>query len=132
MSSFSVSSSSASRIRPVPVTIAVVLSVLVILSNFASPALPSGSGDNKVPTFVIVVGVVLALIGIVAVVGLWQLRKWGVILTVVVSAVNLLLSAPGILAGPNAWIKVFSAVFVLVSAAIIVLVLLPDSRRTYA
>lgn len=131
MSSLSVPSSSASRIRPVPVTVAVVLSALVILTNFASPALPSGSGDNKVPTFVIVVGVVLALIGIVAAIALWQLRKWGMILTVVVSAVNLLLSAPGIVAGPYAWIKVLSAVFVLASAAIIVLVLLPDSRRAY-
>src|SRR5438309_1835640 len=98
------------RVRPVTVTIAVVLSVLVIIVNFATPALPSGSGDDKVPTSVIVVGIVLALLGIPAAVGLWMLRKWGFIATIVVTAVNLILAAPGIAFGPGAWIKIFSAV----------------------
>jgi uncharacterized membrane protein (DUF2068 family) len=129
MSSISVP---AVRSRPMAVTVAIVLSVLVIVANFATPALPSGSGDYTVPTFVIVVGVILAVIGIGAVIGLWMLRKWGMILTVVVSAINLLLAAPGIVAGPSTWIKIFSAVFVLASALIIVLVALPESRRAYS
>lgn len=122
---------SAPSVRPMPVTLAVVLSVLVIIANFVSPALPQGSGDDKVPTSVIVVGVVLGVLGIAAAFGLWRLHKWGYIATVVVSAVNLLLAVPGIFAGPYAWIKALAAVFVLACALIIVLVTRPDARRAY-
>ena len=117
--------------RPQSVTLAVAFSVLVIIANFATPLLPSGSGDDKVPTFVVVIGIMLAVLGIPAVIGLWQLRKWGFIATIVVSAINLLLSAPGIAGAPNAATKAISGVFTLVSAAIIVLAARPDARRAY-
>jgi hypothetical protein len=84
-----------------------------------------------VPTFVIILGVILGIVGIAAAVGLWQMRKWGMILTVVVSALNLLSAAPGIAFGPNVGIKILAAVGTLVPALIIVLVLLPESRRAY-
>jgi uncharacterized membrane protein (DUF2068 family) len=114
-----------------PVTIAVILSVLVIIGNFASPILPNGSGEDTVPTSVIVIGFVLAMIGIVAAIGLWLLRKWGMILTIVVMAINLLLAVPGIPFGPGMAVRVLSALFALVCAATIVLVLRPESRRAY-
>ncbi len=117
--------------RPQPVTIAVVLSVLIILANFAGPAFPQGSGDDKVPTFVIVLGVILGVVGIVAAVGLWLLRKWGMILTIVVAAVNLLSSAPGLPFAPNAVLRVLATLTVLVCAAIIVLVTRPEARHAY-
>jgi hypothetical protein len=122
---------SAARTRPAAITAAVVLSALVIIGNVASLALPSGSGDNQVPTFIIILGVILGIVGIPAAVGLWQLRKWGMILTVVVSALNLLSTAPGIAFGPNAGIRLFAGIGTLLPALIIVLVLLPDARRTY-
>ena len=125
-------SASASRVRPTPVTVAVALSLLIVVGNLISPALPSGSGDDKVPTFVVVLGVILGVIGILAAVGLWTLRRWGSILTVVISAINLLSAAPGVAFGPYAWIKVLAALTVLVSALIIVLTLLPDARRAYS
>lgn len=128
MASLSVPSA---RVRPVAVTVAVILSALLILGNLVAPALPSGSGDDKVPAFIIVLGVVLGVIGIAAAIGLWMLRKWGMILTVVITALNLLSSAPGVAAGPNTGIKILAGVSVLISAAIIVLVLLPESRRAY-
>jgi uncharacterized membrane protein (UPF0136 family) len=121
----------ASRSRPVAVTAAVVLSALIVLANLAGPLLPAGSGDDKVPTFVIILGVVLGVIGIVAAVALWQLRRWGMILTVIISIVNLLSSAPGIVAGPNTGIKILAGAGVLVSAAVIVLALMPEARRAY-
>jgi hypothetical protein len=122
---------SAARIRPVAITAAVVLSVLIIIGNAIGPALPSGSGDDQVPTFVIILGVVLGIVGIAAAVGLWQLRKWGMILTVVVSALNLLSAAPGIAFGPNTGIKILAGIGTVVPALIIVLVVLPESRRAY-
>jgi uncharacterized membrane protein (DUF2068 family) len=114
-----------------PVTVAVVLSVLVIVLNFISPLLPQGTGDQQVPASVIVVGIVLGVLGVPAALGLWLLRRWGYIATLVVTAINLLLALPGIFAGPAAWIKALSAVFVLVCAAIIVLVTRPEARGAY-
>ncbi len=121
----------ASRSRPVAITVAVVLSALMVIANFASPVLPSGSGDDKVPTSVIVIGFVLGVLGIGVAVGLWMLRKWGYIATIVVSAVNLLLAAPGIAFGPGAGVRVLCVLVVLVCAAIIVLVTRPEARRAY-
>jgi hypothetical protein len=122
---------SATRTRPTAVTAAVILSVLIIIGNAIGPALPSGSGDDQVPIFIIVLGVVLGIVGIAAAVGLWLLRKWGMILTVVVSVLNLLSAAPGIAFGPSVGIKILAAVGTVVPALIIVLVLLPESRRAY-
>jgi hypothetical protein len=122
---------SAARTRPAAVTAAVVLSVIVIIGNVISPALPSGSGDEQVPTFVIVLGVVLGIVGIAAAIGLWQMRKWGMILTVVLMVLNLLSAAPGVAFGPGVGIKIFAAIGVIIPAVVIVLVLLPESRRAY-
>ena len=121
----------ASRSRPIAVTLAVALSVLLVLGNLAGPLLPSGSGDSAVPAFIIILGVILGVIGVAAAVALWQLRRWGMILTIIISVVNLLSAAPGVLAGPNTGIKILAGVSVLVSAAVIVLALLPEARRAY-
>lgn len=131
MSAITSPTPSASRPRPAPVVLAVALSALIIVGNLVSPALPLGEGDNKVPAFVIILGAVLGLLGIVAAIGLWLLRRWGMILTLAVTVVNLLSTVPGVAFGPAAWIKVLAAVSVLVCIAIIVLVLLPEARRAY-
>jgi hypothetical protein len=121
---------SAPLARPMPVTIAVILSVLNVIGNFAGFALPTDGAD--VPAIVVVSSIVLGVAGIPAAIGLWLLRKWGFILTLIVTVLNLLSAIPGIPAGPTAAIKVFSAVFALISIAIIVLVLRPEARRAYA
>jgi uncharacterized membrane protein (UPF0136 family) len=117
--------------RPMPVAIAVVLSAFLVLGNLLGPVLPQGSGDDTVPAFIIVSGVVLGLVGIAAAVGLWQLRRWGMILTIVVSAVNLLSAAPGIAFAPNAAFGALATLTVLASIAVIVLALRPEARRAY-
>ena len=53
-------------------------------------------------------------------------------LAVVVSTLNLLSAAPGILFAPDAALRVAATVGVLVSALIIVLVVVPASRRAFA
>ena len=124
-------SAPAPAVRPLPVTLAVALSMLLILGNLASPALPQGSGDERVPMAVIVLGVALGPVGIAAAVGLSLLRRWGMLLTLVVTALNLLASAPGVAFGPAPWIQVLAAVAVVACLAIIALVLLPEARRAY-
>jgi hypothetical protein len=116
-------------IRPVAVTVAVALSVLMIIGNLASPAFPAGSGDERIPQAAIVISVILGIVGIPAAIGLWLLRRWGMIATIVVAALNLLVSLPGIAGAPTTWLQVLSGVGVLVSLAVLVLVLLPESRR---
>ena len=116
------------RSRPTSVTVAAVLLGILSLLNLLGPLLPS----EGVPAVVVYGGIVLGVVGLVAAGGLWVLKRWGVWLAVVVGALNLLSAAPGIPFGPNAALQVAAAVTVLVSALIIVLVVLPGSRRAFA
>ena len=115
--------------RPMPITVAAILMVLVSLVGLPGPLLP---GSEEVPAVVIYGGIVLGIVGLVAAVGLWLLRKWGLWLTVVVSVLNLLSAAPGIVFAPSVAVLVFAAVGVVVPALIIVLVVIPSSRRALA
>jgi hypothetical protein len=115
--------------RPQSVTIAVILSAILVIANFAGFALPTGG--ESVPVIVVVSSIVLGIAGIPAAIGLWMLRKWGYILTLVVTALNVLSGLPGIPAGPTTAIKVFSAIATLVAIAILILVTRPDARQAY-
>jgi hypothetical protein len=113
------------RTRPQTVTIAAVVLAVFSLANLISPLLPS----EGVPEFVIYLGVALGIAGLVAAAGLWTLRSWSIWLAIVVSALNLLSAAPGIAFAPNAALQVAATITVIGSAIIIVLVVLPGSRR---
>ncbi len=117
----------ASSARPLPVTLAVVLSALAILGNAVAFAIESGT----VPQFVLISDIVVGVVGIAAVIGLWLRYRWGVILTVLVAARNLIFAVPNTIGGATVAIQLFWAVFALVGAVILVLVLLPDARRSY-
>ncbi len=111
--------------RPLPVTVAAVLMALSSLVGLPGPLLP---GSEGVPAVVLYGGIVLGIIGLVATVGLWMLKKWGFWLTIVVSVLNILSAAPGVAFAPGA-VKIFALIGVLVPALIIVLVVLPSSRQ---
>jgi hypothetical protein len=115
------------RSRPQTATVAAVVLAVFSLANFISPLLPS----DGVPEFVIYLGVVLGIAGLAAA-GLWRLRKWSLWLTVIVSVVNLLSAAPGLAFAPNAALRVAATITVVGSGIIIVLVVLPASRRALA
>jgi uncharacterized membrane protein (DUF2068 family) len=116
------------RSRPPAVTVAAVLLGILSLLNLAGPLFPS----EGVPAVVVYGGLVLGAVGLLAAAGLWLLKRWGVWLAVVVSALNLLSAAPGIAFAPNAALWVAATATVLLSALIIVLVLVPASRRAFA
>ncbi len=111
--------------RPAPVTAAILLA-LSSLAGLPGPLLP---GSEAVPAVVLYGGIVLGVAGLVAVVGLWTLKRWGLWLAVVVSALNLLSAAPGVAFAPGGGGKAFALAGVVVSAITIVLVVLPASRR---
>lgn len=114
--------------RPTPVAIATVLTLIVAAGNFVF-LLPGLSDD--VPTAALVVGLVLGIVALPAAFGLWRCQRWGMIATIVVSAINLLFSVPGILFGPSALAIIGAVIGVVLSAAAIVLVLMREARASY-
>ena len=118
------------RSRPLPVTVAAFLMALSSLLSLPGPLLP---GSEGVPEVVLYSGIVLGIVGLVAAVGLWMLKKWSLWLTIVVSVLNILSAAPGVAFAPNAPLQVAATVTVVVFALIIVLVVgVPSSRRALA
>ena len=113
--------------RPQPVTIGLVLLVLLSLLNFISPFLPTGY-----PTIVLFLGGALGVVGLLAAAGLWMLRRWALLLTIVISVLNLVLSVPGIVAEPQAGGKLLAGVTTIGFTLIIVLVMRTNSRRAFA
>lgn len=117
------------RSRPLPVAVAAVVLGLLSLQNLVGPLFP---GTEGIPAGIIYSAVVLGVVGLAAAAGLWMLKRWGVWLAIVVCVINLLSAAPGIPFAPNAALRVAATVTVVVSALIIVLVVLPTSRRAFA
>lgn len=118
--------------RPQTVTVAAILQVVLNLLNFPGPWWYLFPGAEEAPSFVIYSGIVLAIVGIVAIVGLWMLRTWGFWLTVVVCVLNILLGLPGVVFAPGGALEAAIAVQVIGFVLVIVLVALPTSRRAFA
>ena len=115
--------------RPTSLLIALGLLALLSLGNLVFLFVP---GTNNIPPAIVYSSVVAGVIGLVAAFGLWKARRWGMILTLIVSAFNILSAAPGLLVAPNPGLRVTAGVYVVMSVLIIVLVLLPSARQAYA
>ncbi len=118
--------------RPLALSVAAILLVLLSLFNFPWPYELLFPGAEGPPAFLLYSGYVVGVVGLVAAVGLWMLKPWSYWTTIVVCALNFLLGAPGVLFAPGAALKALIAVLVVVAILIIVLVVLPDSRRALA
>ena len=121
------------RTRPLPVTVAAILMVIFSLMNFPGPwwYLVPGAVEET-PMFVIYSGIVLGIVGIVAAVGLWMMKRWGLWLTIVVCVINILFNALGLVMAPGAALKAAIALQTIGFILTVVLVVLPDSRRALA
>src|SRR5215204_1654485 len=120
------------RSRPPTVTVAAILLLLLSLFGFPWPWLVLFPGAGEPPAFIYYSGIVVGIVGLLVAFGLWRLRTWSLWATIIVAVLNLLTGAPGIVLGPNAGIRVTSAVLAIVTVLIIVLVALPSSRRALA
>ena len=118
------------RTRPLLVTVAAILMALFSLMNFPGPwwYLVPGAVEAT-PMFVIYSGIVLGIVGIVAAVGLWMMKRWGLWLTIVVSVVNILFNAFGLAMVPTVALQVVIAVQTVGFILAIVLIVLPSARR---
>jgi len=114
------------RARPLPATTAAIVMALISLAGLPGPLLP---GSEQIPAVVVYGGIVLGILGLAAAFGLWMLKRWSLWLTIVVSALNILSAAPGIAFAPTAGLQAAATGAVAVSVLIVVLVVLPSSRR---
>ena len=119
------------HLRPLPVTVAAILLVLLSLFDFPWPYELLFPGAEEPPAFILYSGYVVGIAGLVAA-GLWMLQKWSYWATIVVCVLNFLFGLPGLLFAPGAALKALIAVTEVVAILIIVLVVLPDSRRALA
>jgi len=114
--------------RPTAIGVAVAITVFTALATFPSFLLP---GADEVPTPVIVISVIGCLVQIYGAWGLWQLRRWGAILTFVLTFLNVLLTVPAITEAPSGWLVAFAVISIPISIVALVLIALPSSRRVY-
>ncbi len=115
--------------HPTSLLVALVLLVLLGVGHLFVPWVPDA---DKIPPVVVYGDVALGVISLVAAFGLWKLTRWGLILTLIISALNVLSAAPGVVAAPNPGLHVVAAVYVVLSVLIIVLVGLPSARQASA
>ena len=119
--------------RPQTVTISAILMALFSVMNFPGPwwyVVPEAM--EQTPTFIIYSGIVLGLLGIVAAVGLWMLKKWSLWLTIVVCVLNILLALPAPAMVQSGGLLTLIAIQTIGFILVVVLVVLPPSRRAFA
>ncbi len=117
------------RPRPIPVIVAAILLVVLSLMDLPFPWLLLFPGAQEPPAFVIYSGIALGIVGLGVAVGLWMMKPWSLWATIVVGALNFLLGAPGVIVAPTAVMQATVAATEVVAVLIIVLVVLPASRR---
>jgi len=111
--------------RPLALTFATVLLVLISLGSLATPLLAGP------PVAVKVLSVVMGLLGLLAAYGLWNKKRWGMVVAILVSALNALSGVPGLFVQPNLPATIAAGVGIAISLLIIVLTVLPPARAAY-
>jgi hypothetical protein len=120
------------RSRPPTVTVAAILLVLLSLSDFPWLYQLLFPGAEEPPAFLLYLGYVVGIVGLVVAIGLWMLKKWSFWAAIIVSVLNFLFGLPGLLFAPGAALKAVIALTEVVAVLVIVLVMLPASRRALA
>ncbi len=122
--------------RPLTATIAIVLLMLMSVTGLILPLLSLLFSLTNPPPPPLIVRVdqilVMGVGGLIAVFGLWKLKRWGLVLTGIIATPTLLLGVYGLLWPIPIEGKIASGVLGVLSALVLVLVALPATRRAYA
>lgn len=125
--------------RSTALKIAAVLSFILCAYSviFSLPMIAQGSaavnqGTEAPPYFILVLGIILGVVGMVAAYGCWKGMRWGIILTIIVNLLGGLSAAPGIIFAPTSALFISATVGVVFSVVIIVLCLWPDRKLATA
>ncbi len=113
--------------RPLTVIIAIVLLTLVSLLDLIELVIPA-----RVPLLFVYTIPVLGVGGLMAVFGLWKLKRWGLLLTSILSALSILWNIPVLFLYPKLGGKAFTMGFIVVYILVLVLVALPATRKAVA
>jgi hypothetical protein len=114
--------------RPTLIKIAVFLTVLGAVSTIPFFFLP---GNEDIPWGAQLFSVAGAILSLIGAWGLWNLRRWGAILTFVVTLLNTITAIPAFIERPSDWIVAGVLILTPVGIALLVLIALPSSRRHY-
>lgn len=116
-------------------TIAAILHALLSLGNimWALDYLPRGAealnqGGDTPPYAVMVLSLVIGVLGVVSAWGIWQNKRWGVVLTIVLEVIGGLSALPGLIFALTPTLTIMAAFSVLASIAVIALLLWPQPR----
>lgn len=85
-------------------------------------------GVNQIPQSVIISAFVFAILRIIGAFGAWRQQRWGIVLTLLANAIDLVLGLPGLLFAPTMELLVSTIVGVITDVAVIVLCLWRDRR----
>jgi uncharacterized membrane protein len=120
--------------RPLTVTIAVALQGLLSLLGiiFSIHDLTAGPNPEGPPMFIIILSLIIGVLGLATAWGIWQGKRWGVTSTLVLRGLDILGTAPGIFFAPTLVLQILCVVGIALSVVVIVLLLLPASRRVLA
>jgi hypothetical protein len=114
--------------RPLTLLVAIVLLILLSVFGLITPFAP-----NPPPLVIQLYGfIVMGVGGLLAVVGSWLRKRWGLWLTIGISALSILLNVAGLVVAPNTVGKVISAVLLVAYALVLVLVTRPAARQAFA
>ena len=111
--------------QPPPVFIAMVLLALLSLTNLVPAQSVIFEGN---PTAAVLLPLVAGVGGLVGAWGLWMLKRWAMWVVIVVCVLNILMNAPQLI---SPFMAIYTAIYIVVCALVIVLVVLPNSRRAY-
>jgi hypothetical protein len=112
--------------RPNSLVAAVALIVLGALLNLAS--LPIQPEDGPPMEVVVPVTLALSAIWLGSAWGIWQGMKWAAVVAFVVTAVNALLAAPGIVFAEELWVNIACAIGVVHAIAVCWLLVAKSTR----
>jgi uncharacterized membrane protein (DUF2068 family) len=111
--------------QPPPVFIAMILLALLSLTNLVPAQSVILEGN---PTAAVLLPLVAGVGGLFGAWGLWRLKRWAMWLVIIVCVLNILMNAQ-LLTSP--FMAIYAASYIVVCALVIVLVVLPNSRRAY-
>jgi uncharacterized membrane protein (DUF2068 family) len=111
--------------QPPPVFVAMVLLALLSLTNLVPAQSVILEGNPMAAVFL---PLVMGVLGLVGAWGLWMLKRWAMWLVIVVCGLNILMTAPELI---SPFMAIYAAIYIVVCALVILLAVLPSSRRAY-
>jgi hypothetical protein len=76
--------------------------------------------------------ILMLILAVVAAIGLFKIKRWGMILAIVISILLILLAIPGMLRIFSVVVLVENLVRILLAIAVVILLLLPSARKSFA